>query len=375
MEILPLLVIAAIAGLALGLASAEPKIQRVETKLRKAEQQFQSLQGLFDESLQELRQDSVLLPSLARWAERVAEARDEALSMALETKKHPAPKAAEQVRIAKAEARQAKREFELTLSRAQLYESLAPWLAEFTDLTVAELIEGLREKEEASVDAEPGEDPVSRYIPRAEWKNLSPSERNQRALDRYCDPRRKRTPWAAGIQYERYVGYVYEQSGFRVQYRGAVHGREDLGIDLLCENNDSVLVVQCKRLSPEKQLPVRENVVAQVFGSAMFHRMCSGTSKAVRPVLVTTYELSAEARRFAKYLGVQVREHLQLKPYPMIKCNISHGDGNKIYHLPMDQQYDKTIVGDQAGEFYASTVSEAERAGFRRAHRWKGGKA
>lgn len=101
--------------------------------------------------------------------------------------------------------------------------------------------------------------------------------------------------------------------------------------------------------------------------------MCSGTSKPVRPVLVTTYQLSDEARRFAEHLKVEVKEFFELKPYPMIKCNISHVDGEKIYHLPMDQQYDKVIVGDREGEFYASTVKEAESAGFRRAFRWKGG--
>jgi len=39
----------------------------------------------------------------------------------------------------------------------------------------------------------------------------------------------------------------------------------------------------------------------------------------------------------------------------------------------MDQQYDRTIIGNCAGEFYAFTVKEAEDAGFRRAfkHRYK----
>ena len=33
----------------------------------------------------------------------------------------------------------------------------------------------------------------------------------------------------------------------------------------------------------------------------------------------------------------------------------------------MDQQYDRTIIGNRSGEFYAFTVKEAEDAGFRRA--------
>jgi hypothetical protein len=42
------------------------------------------------------------------------------------------------------------------------------------------------------------------------------------------------------------------------------------------------------------------------------------------------------------------------------------------YHLPFDQQYDRTIVHADRGEFYAQTIAEAEKKGFRRAWRWRG---
>jgi hypothetical protein len=76
----------------------------------------------------------------------------------------------------------------------------------------------------------------------------------------------------------------------------------------------------------------------------------------------------------ATELGVDVR-HIALERYPMVKCNVNPGTGDRIYHLPFDQQYDRVIVGDQDGEFYASTVAEAEAAGFRRAFRWRGAEA
>ena len=56
----------------------------------------------------------------------------------------------------------------------------------------------------------------------------------------------------------------------------------------------------------------------------------------------------------------------------MIKCNISPTTQERIYHLPFDQQYDKAVIGNVPGEFYADTVAEAEAAGFRRAFRWRG---
>ena len=80
------------------------------------------------------------------------------------------------------------------------------------------------------------------------------------ALDRYLEPSRKRSAWTAGIQYERYIGYLYEQDGFKVEYHGALQGKEDIGIDLICKKGEEVQIVQCKRLSPTKAIPVRENM-------------------------------------------------------------------------------------------------------------------
>jgi len=69
-------------------------------------------------------------------------------------------------------------------------------------------------------------------------------------------------------------------------------------------------------------------------------------------------------------LGIRVEQEKPLEKYPIIKCNISN-DGEKIYHLPFDQQYDKTIIS-KPGEFYAETVKESMDKGFRRAWRWTG---
>ena len=185
------------------------------------------------------------------------------------------------------------------------------------------------------------------------------------------DPTRKKDLWKIGIDYERYVGYKFEQNGYKVIYHGAINEKQDLGIDLICENDKEILAVQCKRLSPTKQIPVRENVIAQIYGAARFLEMKSDYKKGVKPVLVTTYRLSDEAKNFAKHLGVQVFEYFEMQFYPIIKCNLSNSK-EKIYHLPMDQQYDRVVIDSSKGEFYAKTILEAEKAGFRRAYRWGG---
>ena len=53
-------------------------------------------------------------------------------------------------------------------------------------------------------------------------------------------------------------------------------------------------------------------------------------------------------------------ENVPFRPYPIIKCNISLRDGSKIYHLPFDQQYDRTLI-ECKDECYVQTVAEAGR--------------
>jgi hypothetical protein len=57
----------------------------------------------------------------------------------------------------------------------------------------------------------------------------------------------------------------------------------------------------------------------------------------------------------------------------MIKCNINQSSKENIYHLQFDQQYDRTKINQALGEFYATSVVEAESKGFRRALRYFGG--
>lgn len=88
-------------------------------------------------------------------------------------------------------------------------------------------------------------------------------------------------------------------------------------------------------------------------------------------ILVTSMHLSEDAKFYADLLGVEVIEHRTLrKNFPMIKCNINQNTGERIYHLPFDEQYDRVIINRSNGEFYALTVFEAEFNGFRRAFRY-----
>lgn len=340
-------------------------------KIQDLKDQYADLQAFSEAVLVDWKKQGILLPALREWGEMVQSEYDKVITKTLESRR--AWKAAEAVRESKAEARRFRNEASRLKLQLSLYESLAPWLDEYCDLSVEEILDGLKEEEEIKELYKSGGDPVSLFVPRAEWEKLTESERNQLALDRYWHGSRRKSAWTAGIQYERYVGFLYEADGYEVAYQGATHGVDDLGIDLICKRKNVTRIVQCKRLSVAKERPVRENVIAQVFGAGHFYAMESKDESVIHIDLCTTYECSETARNFAKHLNVNLFERVPFEPYPCIKCNISQLTGERIYHLPFDQHYDSVVIGDMTGEFYAMTIAEAEGAGFRRAFRWRGG--
>ena len=98
--------------------------------------------------------------------------------------------------------------------------------------------------------------------------------------------------------------------------------------------------------------------------------MLTVNTKCVSGIFVTNIDFSDTAKKFAKMLGIVLKSRESFKEFPRIKCNIS-ADGEKIYHLPMDQQYDNVKLVN-SGETTVFTVKDAENLGFRRAWRWHG---
>lgn len=257
---------------------------------------------------------------------------------------------------------------------------LFPWLSELIAEDENEEIP-VRIDDEAADDN--SEDRVKNYLTPEEYKSLPSVERNQMALDRYLRNRNK-SKWAIGRDYEMYVGYLYEQEGYSVEYKGILDGFEDLGRDIIAKKADEVCIIQCKHWAQYKE--IHEKHVFQLFGTTMeywiknfgsyrrpksfeeFARFLSENK--LRPIFFTSTGLSDKAKEMANALSVEIRENEPLGEFPRIKCNMNNdefGSQTRIYHLPMDQQYDRTIIGNRSGEFYASTVKEAEDAGFRRA--------
>lgn len=217
------------------------------------------------------------------------------------------------------------------------------------------------------------EDRREKYLEREEWLQLSDGAKSQLALDRYND-RRKRTNAQVGRDYEEYIAYMFREKlkGCEIVMFGEQKGLEDLGRDLIVKHREKIYIVQCKRWAQGKE--IREKHIMQLFGSTIEY--CWETKRAglhplevvgksVIPVFVATTDLSETAKQFAERLGVVFTKE-DMGDYPQIKCNVGK-DGEKIYHLPFDQQYNRVIIEREKGEFMAWTVEEAENAGYRRA--------
>lgn len=320
-----------------------------------------------------------VIESLSLFATDIYSIGDKYIEQRLLSKQRPAIKAAEIVK----ELRLEKKSLIAQLKTMQYeYELLQQQLPNFTKYcsSIEEVVEDI------SIEGN-NANKIFHWLTTAEYQGLSEEQKIQLALDRYNTSLQKSNR-RIGYDYELYCGYHLRQGNIWklredkplsvIQY-GIEQGLEDQGRDIIAQYRDGkVCIIQCKRWRRDKL--IRENVIMQLFGSAAeycykhysnSYNPISKLYNTVIPVLITTTNLSDTAKNFAIRLGIKVVMFdwdLQLHPYPQIKCNINHG--NKIYHLPFDDQYDRTVIDESAGEFYAFTVEEAERKGFRHAMKY-----
>lgn len=307
-------------------------------------------------------------PWLAKAYDEFFELQDRQMVDFLKYKKQPAIKVSEVVKEYSRLRRKAEKEKRIAQYLVEYYEAIAPFLVDLKEEVDIGTDEDRKIIEEYT--DEEREDETTNYLTKEEYKKLSSVEKNQIALDRFW--KRPKSNWLIGRLYERYVGFLYEKNGYDVEYTGIFKGFEDLGRDLICKKGEKMTIIQCKNWS--KFRTIYEKHIFQFFGT-VFQYKDENPELEVNAIFYTTTALSDLARRFAKELKIQLEENHHFdREYPSIKCNIGQLSKEKIYHLPFDQQYDKTKIQTERGEFYCKTVREAEEAGFRRAFRYKGTK-
>jgi hypothetical protein len=281
----------------------------------------------------------------------------------LTRKKRPAMRAAEMMKESASRRKDAECKARVLKYQIEYYESLFPWLSEFKNEEIAEELIRI----ETNRSQEPDRDGSLLWLSEGEYKTLPSSTKFQLALERYW--KRKKTRFEIGRDYERYIGWTYERDGYSVYYQGIIKGFDDLGRDLIATKGKEATVVQCKYWSREKT--IHEKHIFQLYGTMTSYQI-ENPDQTVFGRFVTSTNLSDRSRKFSEHLGIKISENTPLDEYPCIKCNIAAASGEKIYHLPFDQQYDTTKIEPEKGEMYCRGIAEAENKGFRRAMRYRG---
>ena len=359
----------------------KPRLDNLDNYIRELESKDSQLKERETAIEILLKEKAFGFPWLAKAYDDYVCLQDSKLAGDLIIKPHPALKAAEAHRQIAKERREAEKAARLANYLLDYCRYLAPWLDEYIGLEAAELDEIIKqihsswEKKEKEFDEE-----VKRHFG-PKYEGLTLTEKLQKKLDWYWGKPNK-SNWQIGRDYERYIGYLYEIKGWNVYYHGK-KGFEDLGRDLICKKDNAAEIVQCKRWAQEKI--IHEKHVYYLFGTtveyflenfggedlqlALFPSLAR--KRNVIPKLVTTIDVSPKAEQVAKVLGVVI-EKVPSEPYPSVKCNVARRTGEKIFHLPFDQQYDTALIEEERLECYVETVAEAEALGFRHAYRWKG---
>lgn len=273
----------------------------------------------------------------------------------LENKKRPALKEALRIAELRKQTKEYIAQYKLMKYEYDYLFALFPELENYIEI---------KNKNETIQEIKDNYDYVRSWISKEEYEKLGENDRNQLALERYINSRKKHK-WQIGRDYEMYIGHKYENKGYKVQYTGIVKRLEDMGRDLIATKGKTTLIIQCKYWSQNKI--IHENHICQLFGTTIQYNI-ENNCKA-KPVFITSTQLSDTALKFANYLNIEVVQNEEFKEFPRIKCNIGKNN-EKIYHLPFDQQYDRTVIGDKEGEFFAWNTTEAVLKGFRRAKKY-----
>ena len=282
---------------------------------------------------QSVKEKSFGFPTLIDALKKYDEKKDEFLARYLQLKERPSVRASEVLREEANRRREAESNYLQVKAIIDYYEWIAPFLMDLKD-DICETEEEARYRE---FDRDEKSDPVTNYLTKEEYRTLSSADKSQLALDRYW--KRPKSKRSIGRVYERYIGYLFEEQGYDVEYVGIFKGFEDLGRDLMCRKDNEIIVVQCKYWAQFRT--IYEKHVFQFFGT-VFQYKDENPGWNVRGIFYTTTQLSSLAHRFASQLGIEVKENFKFdESYPSIKCNVSRIDGSKIYNARVPSVVEK----------------------------------
>lgn len=337
----------------------QEKIKKAKQQITKLAKEQKAAEKIRQEYLQEIT--SIVeakcngYPQLASIMAELQTLYYEKIAASLLTKPIKARKASIEIKELRKTYRSSLAEKKILEYKLAYIESMFPNINDIFDSGFTE------EQEHFVLETRENTDPVRFFVSDEDYHALSVSEKNQLALDRYVEGRKSK--WQIGRDYEMYIGYHCARLGYHVTYTGIIQKLEDMGRDLIAMNGNKIYIIQCKRWSKEKT--IHEKHIFQLFGTVVLYNIDHPKHPATG-VFVSTTQLSPKAQKIAEELNIQIML-VNSGDFPRIKCNINRSTGEKIYHLPFDQQYDSVVIDESDGECYAFTVKQAEEKGFRRA--------
>lgn len=113
-----------------------------------------------------------------------------------------------------------------------------------------------------------------------------------------------------GTLYERFIGKLYEEAGYKVVYNGINKGSHDGGIDLICHSNNYTVLVQCKNYK-NPSLSVKD--IYQFYGACR-HYAIKNSSEIVSGAFFLSNRFDKYNETFAaiKELGISLYEGIKV---------------------------------------------------------------
>jgi restriction system protein len=90
-----------------------------------------------------------------------------------------------------------------------------------------------------------------------------------------------------GDNYEIYVAEHYKSIGYEVSLNGIIHGKKDNGIDIICNKNNELILIQCKNWKENSKYKVTHLILKAFIGccSEYIIKIESLTTKVIRFLL------------------------------------------------------------------------------------------
>ncbi len=125
----------------------------------------------------------------------------------------------------------------------------------------------------------------------------------------FCDLESKNRNNVSGSEYERFIADKYKESGYKVILNGINKSYNDGGIDIIAENDTTVLLVQCKNWAQSNQYKINQKDIRAFVGDCFLYMRNNPTGKKVgfhfivshRDFLTKSAEIFLQQNTFIKF--------------------------------------------------------------------------